>query len=317
LAGKRFHQWLEKLKPAPSREEEPPPASAPGSEARFPEESLELSLSQRVPENVRREADSPTFDIGLRTDIGGSRATNQDCVSVLWLHIGQQTDEEAGILALADGMGGHQEGDLASRLAVRTAVGCLLKDALLPLVLRDSQGGRETLRDLLEQAVHEADRAIREQAPQGGTTLTLALLLGTQLYLAHVGDSRAYLVHEDRVEQITRDHSLVGRLLELRELTPEEARVHPQRNLLYRALGQTPHLEVDFASRSLEDAALLLCSDGLWGPVSDEELAATISSAASAQEACDLLVEQANRRGADDNVSLILVRPGSGRRMET
>ncbi|MGQ9585744.1 MAG: PP2C family protein-serine/threonine phosphatase [Anaerolineae bacterium] len=249
------------------------------------------------------------FDLGLRTDVGGVRATNQDCIAACWLRVGQEATEEAALLALADGMGGHQEGDLASRLAVRTVVGSLMKEAVLPLMLGDPREGRQAVRDLLEGAVREADRVVRDQTPAGGTTLTLALVLDEQAYVAHVGDSRAYLFNGARVERITRDHSLVGRLQELGELTEEEARRHPQRNILYRALGQGSSLEVDFVARSLQGAALLLCTDGLWGQFSDKELARAVCSAPSAQVVCDSLVEEAKRRGADDNVSVILLKP--------
>ncbi len=247
----------------------------------------------------------------MASDPGTVRSLNEDCVALLSLRVAQEREQELFLLALADGMGGHAHGEVASRVAVAAALTALASSALVPLalpaVLGEGAGG--ALRDLLEEAVHRADRAVRERAPQGGTTLLLALLAGAQVYLAHVGDSRAYLIRGGVAEQLTHDHSLVGRLVELGELSPEQARTHPQRSLLYRALGQASRLEVDFLSRSLEEgSALLLCTDGLWSLFSDAELAAQVEAAPSAQAACCALVSEARRRGADDNVSLVVVR---------
>lgn len=247
----------------------------------------------------------------MASDPGTVRSLNEDCVALLSLRVAQEREQELLLLALADGMGGHAHGEVASRVAVAAALAALASSALVPLAFPVGSVGGEggALRDLLEEAVHRADRAVRERTPQGGTTLLLALVAGTQVYLAHVGDSRAYLIQGGEAEPLTRDHSLVGRLVELGELSPEEARTHPQRSLLYRALGQAGRLEVDFLSRSLErGSALLLCTDGLWSLFSDVELAAQVEAAPSAQAACCSLVAEARRRGADDNVSLAVVR---------
>lgn len=247
----------------------------------------------------------------MASDPGTARSLNEDCVALLALRAAQEQERELFLIALADGMGGHAQGEVASRVAVAAALASLAPSALVPLALPSapSGGAGEALRDLLEEAVRRADRAVREQTPQGGTTLLLALVAGTQVYLAHVGDSRAYLIRGGEAEQLTHDHSLVGRLVELGELSPEQARTHPQRSLLYRALGQVGRLEVDFLSRSLEGGnVLLLCTDGLWSLFSDAELAARLCAAPSAQEACRALVAEARRRGAEDNVSLVVVR---------
>lgn len=247
----------------------------------------------------------------MASDPGTVRSLNEDCVALLTLRAAQEREQELLLLALADGMGGHAHGEVASRVAVAAALAALASSALVPLALSAGPAGGEggTLRDLLEEAVHRADRAVRERTPQGGTTLLLALVAETQVYLAHVGDSRAYLIRGGVAEPLTRDHSLVGRLVELGELSPEQARTHPQRSFLYRALGQVGRLEVDFLSRSLErGSALLLCTDGLWSLFSDAELAAQVEAAPSAQAACFSLVAETRRRGADDNVSLAVVR---------
>lgn len=137
-------------------------------------------------------------------------------------------------------------------------------------------------------------------------------MLGDLAYIGHVGDSRAYLITNDNIEQITRDHSLVQRLIELDQLTPEEAVVHPQRNVLYRAIGQTENLEVDLLTRRLPPGSrLLLCSDGLWNLVPEEMILDIVRSTKTPQEACDRLITTANDRGGPDNITAILVQvPG-------
>jgi serine/threonine protein phosphatase PrpC len=131
-------------------------------------------------------------------------------------------------------------------------------------------------------------------------------------YIAHVGDSRAYMITDDGIEQITRDHSLVQRLIELDQLTPEEAPDHPQRNVLYRALGQSDTLDVDAITRRLgPNARLLLCSDGLWNMVSEDAIQAVLAQNPQPQKACEELVQMANDRGGPDNISMIIVQmPG-------
>jgi serine/threonine protein phosphatase PrpC len=143
--------------------------------------------------------------------------------------------------------------------------------------------------------------------------LTAALVVGKQVFITHVGDSRAYIIESSgRVETVTRDHSLVKRLVELGQITQEEAAVHPQRNVLYRALGQGEPFEPDMSSTQLPDSGyLLLCSDGLWGVVPDNEILQLVSSSSSPQQACQKLVEAANTAGGPDNITAILVHlPG-------
>ncbi|NLE77824.1 MAG: serine/threonine-protein phosphatase [Chloroflexi bacterium] len=249
------------------------------------------------------------WDVGLATDVGCARQSNQDCVAALRLELQQGPAQHALALALADGMGGHEAGDVASRVAVRAALAHLLTEAMLPLLTPDEGAAPMALRELLENAAHHADAAVRQVVKSGGTTLTLGLLVGQQLYLAHVGDSRAYLLQGGEARQLTRDHSFVGRLVELGELPAAEAGQHPQRNVLYRALGQGPLPEVDFATCAVDDAALMLCSDGLWSLFSADELAALGEEPGAAQTVCQRWIAAARQRHADDNVSLLLARP--------
>ncbi len=167
----------------------------------------------------------------------------------------------------------------------------------------------EPLQDLLRNAIEEANEAVVEQVPGGGTTLTAVVMLGQQLTIGHVGDSRAYLLQDGRSEVLTRDHSLVERLRELGQLTAEEAAVHPQRNVLYRAIGQGANLEVDVSSMPTpESGYLMVCSDGLWGVLGDERMKQIIDKASSPQDACEELVDAANAAGGPDNITVILVR---------
>jgi serine/threonine protein phosphatase PrpC len=150
---------------------------------------------------------------------------------------------------------------------------------------------------------------VHEACPEGGTTLTCALVLGSNAFLAHVGDSRAYLISRDTIRRITTDHSLVNRLIELGQITAQEALQHPQRNVLYRALGRPGNTEVDTHLQSLPaDSALLLCTDGLWSTVAEDEVLSIIGAAPSPQIACNHLVDRAIEHGSDDNVTAVLVQ---------
>jgi serine/threonine protein phosphatase PrpC len=160
----------------------------------------------------------------------------------------------------------------------------------------------------VRNALEQANQRVVDRVPGGGTTLTLAVLLGTQMTIGHVGDSRAYVIANNHAKTITRDHSLVERLRELGQLTPEEAAAHPQRNVLYRAIGQGANLEVDvFTEPAPRDGYLLLCSDGLWGVVPDDDILRIVASSNHPQMACDELVRAANAAGGPDNITAVLV----------
>jgi protein phosphatase len=151
-------------------------------------------------------------------------------------------------------------------------------------------------------------RARRSAGSDRGTTITSALILGDSCTIANVGDSRTYLLRKGRLEQITKDHSLVANLLATHMIQPEEVRSHPQRNQIYRTLGEKSPLEVDIYERKLMNGdRLLLCSDGLWEMVLDEEIEKILLQAASPQAACDRLVEAANAAGGEDNTGVVVV----------
>jgi len=253
------------------------------------------------------------FRVGWATDVGKARRHNEDAALVLTAaHDGEDARQAFGLFALADGMGGHQAGEVASSIAARTAAHHIVHQLYLPtLVQQEHSTDQPALSEVLVNAVQAANRAVASRVPGGGTTLTCALLLGPRAYIAHVGDSRAYTVTEaDGLDQITHDHSLVDRLVELGQLTRDEADVHPQKNVLYRAIGQSGVLDVDIYMRTVsEGERLLLCSDGLWSMVRETEIASIVTTAPSLQAACESLVAAANQAGGNDNITVILVEP--------
>ncbi len=251
---------------------------------------------------------------GLSTDIGMIRGNNQDSMYALF---GTSTSAESqpdfGLFIVADGMGGHHDGELASAVAIRTIAQYMMENFFIHLMKRAMpESERPVLSEVLGTAIQKANEAVSEEIPEGGTTVTAAAILSDLVYIAHVGDSRAYLITADGIEQITRDHSLVQRLIELDQLTPEEAATHPQRNVLYRAIGQSENLEIDAVTRRLTPGVrLLLCSDGLWNQVGESNLLQIVRAAKTPQEACDQLITVANDRGGPDNITVVIIQiPG-------
>jgi protein phosphatase len=248
--------------------------------------------------------------------VGQVRDANQDAMFAFTSAVSGVDDKpDFGLFIVADGMGGHEHGEKASLLASRIIGKHVTKDIFIPL-LNSEPGGdaeRPTITEVMRSAVQRANDVVSEQVPDGGTTVTAAAVMGGLAYIAHVGDSRAYLVSEERIEHVTRDHSLVQRLIELDQLTPEDALEHPQRNVLYRALGQSDNLDVDAITRQISPGGyLLICSDGLWNLVSNEEIQQIVlEHQDNTQLSCQKLVALANERGGSDNITVILVRvPG-------
>lgn len=243
--------------------------------------------------------------------VGRQRELNEDSLFTLSATVaGNSGNPPFGLYIIADGMGGHQYGEVASNVAVRTISGYVMKKFHSTLFNLPSLPMDESLQEIAQAAVMEAQRAVLREAPGSGTTVTAALVLGQQLTISHVGDSRAYLLYnEQRIEAVTRDHSLVRRLEELGQITPAEAAVHPQRNVLYRALGQGETLEPDVVTTPFPVGGyLLLCSDGLWGVVSEDEIRRIVYEATTIQRACQNLISAANGAGGPDNISAVLVQ---------
>ena len=257
----------------------------------------------------------PRLEVGWATDVGEVRRHNEDTALIITsAHDGETALPTFGFFVLADGMGGHQAGEVASSLAARVVAHHIVRQFYLPILIsQEHDTYQPALNEVLVAAVQAANNAVAEQVPGGGTTLTCALVLGPRVYFAHVGDSRAYVVTEEGLDQITHDHSLVDRLVELGQLTRDEAAIHPQKNVLYRAVGQSGLLEVDTPVCTIPHGGrLLLCSDGLWSIVSETEMLNIVTTAPSLQAACESLVAAANRAGGPDNVTAILATPPHG-----
>ena len=246
---------------------------------------------------------------GQSTDVGMVRNNNQDAVLSLFFTSRSAEDQpDFGLFVVADGMGGHHDGEKASAMTARTLASYVTSNIYLPLLSGDDDD-RPPMSEILIDGVQKANSDVINNVPEGGTTLTAVAIVGDLAHVVHVGDSRVYLITKDGLEQITRDHSLVQRLIELDQLTSEEAADHPQKNVLYRAIGQSETLEVDAITRRLPpNARLLLCSDGLWNQVNDKELGEVVMSHENPQEACDKLVALANARGGTDNITTILLQ---------
>ena len=249
---------------------------------------------------------------GCLTHPGRMASLNQDSLSVMhWeTYADRQDNPGLSLLTVADGMGGHQLGELASKIAVRCLAETLLNQLFLPLA-----GGEFLLPENLEihlaGAVRAANEAILrvgiERGVDLGTTLTTALVYGSQVAIASAGDSRAYLLRDRQLQQVTRDHSLVADLVKEQAISQQEARYHPRRHVIYRSLGDIPALEVDTFFIILQAGdRLVLCSDGLWGMVPDQQLFVVATESDDPQSACDKLVEIANQAGGEDNISVII-----------
>jgi Serine/threonine protein phosphatase len=232
--------------------------------------------------------------VSAHTDIGQEKQVNEDAVLTVQY-------DEVSLLVVADGMGGHAAGDVASEEATTE---------LEARVLTALTDGRTDYEAILEEAIESADERVREHAEADasrsgmGTTVVAAIVDDEQVVIGNVGDSRAYGV-DDALTQITIDHSFVQELISEGEITPDEATTHPQRHVLTQALGTEGEIDPDFFSPAVENY-LLLCSDGLTEEVSEETIREIIDSASGIEAVTNELVQRANENGGSDNISVIL-----------
>ena len=234
-----------------------------------------------------------------KTDVGMIREVNQDCVFVSDTPIGRLPN----LLVVADGMGGHKAGEYASRLAVEVVQQELAVDT------------GENPEAMLTRAITSANRKLLEAAKQDarfrgmGTTLIVATVIESTLYFANVGDSRLYLLNED-IRQLSRDHSLVQEMLRLGGINQEEAKHHPDKNIITRAVGAKAKIEVDFYEYRLKKGdIILMCTDGLSNMVEDEEIFRIVKSSRDVVEAVERLIKRANSNGGSDNIGVIVANP--------
>ncbi len=274
----------------------------------IPKEALEKDTELQ---DQSAESLTAAFLVGCAQSPGKVREQNEDALFSLSTVIANDNYHlPLGVFIVADGMGGHNQGEVASKVAVRVSARLILQVLFLPLLVAQTQPTQLPIQDVLKNCVLEAHQAILNEAPGSGTTLSIAVMLYNNLYTSHVGDSRVYLIRSTgRLKAITRDHSLVNRMLELGKLTPEEAEHHPQRNVLYRALGQKTPPEPELRRMTLEDYShVLLCSDGLWGSMTEDEIAKVVTSIDSPQTAAQKLIEEANAHGGQDNITSIVIK---------
>lgn len=281
-----------------------------------------------------------------KTDVGKQREQNEDKPYTLI-----SEDSESGLFIVADGMGGYQAGEVASRLAVEK-ISDALKTFFIPLSeqptvrltplseqetvkLQPTQPGEQTaaassqktrklpetpiaknVEDALKAAIRQANKAIlsygeEQTSARGlGCTVTAAFVQDDTAYVANIGDSRTYLFRNGELAPLTRDHSLVARLVEAKQIEPEDVYTHPQRNLIYRSLG-AGHKTVDpdvFHEHLQPGDSLLLCSDGLWEMVHDSDLIRVLREQHDPQKACDILIDLANANGGEDNITAVIVQ---------
>lgn len=260
---------------------------------------------------VSSEEIFPQYVVGCAQSTGQQRNHNEDSLFTFTSNLSNHGDLMVfGLYIVADGMGGHKNGEIASSLAVKTLAEHVLSQVFFPILQHQGSAPEESIQEILQSGVQMAHQTIIKNAKGGGTTLTAALMINEKGTIAQIGDSRCYSISSDGVlNLITRDHSLVMRMIELGQLSLEEASVHPQRNVLYRALGQGEPLTADIQTHSLPLGGLILiCSDGLWGVVPEQSILDIIFAASDLQQACEQLISAANQAGGPDNITAILIR---------
>ena len=241
-----------------------------------------------------------TMELWGVSDVGAVRKQNQDAYYV------SPADARYPFAVVCDGMGGARAGNVTSSMAV---------ESFAATVGEGLNGEKPDVESLLRRAVEQANelvcyRAAMDESCRGmGTTLVAAVVGPERVYLVNVGDSRAYMVSHQGIRQLTRDHSVVEDLVERGEITHEEARLHPQKNLITRALGAEAQVAVDsYVTQRQEGTLILLCSDGLSNVVTDQELLFELIHGGPASEGCERLLHLALSRGAPDNVTAVLIQ---------
>jgi serine/threonine protein phosphatase PrpC len=257
---------------------------------------------------------APVVSFGTCTDVGAVREVNEDCAALVELRVhGGESVERVVLAVVADGMGGHAAGEVASRKAVDVVTKTMaFRCAGIGLSERRKAAALGEAFERANASVYELAKSDASKAGMG-TTLTAALLIGSKLYVAHVGDTRAYVVRGRSIERITKDHSVVQQKLDAGLMTPDEAARSEERSQLHRVVGVRPTVSPDFLEESLEPGDhVLLCTDGLHGALRDDQIARVVRRSGLAQQACRSLVELARRRDGSDNVTAVCIGVGTG-----
>lgn len=236
-----------------------------------------------------------------KTDIGKAREINQD-----YYYISENT-EIPQVFILADGMGGYKGGEIASKLAVESAARYIKSNFSSNLM------EKEEILKLVENAVEYANMVVYEKSKEVqelegmGTTLEICLIYNNKAYIGHVGDSRIYRIRKDVIRKLTKDHSYVQKLIEDKKITREEAKSHPKKNMLTKALGCTPYVEPDIRARNFERGDIfIMCSDGLTNMVDEKRIYELVTQ--DINKAADELINEANAAGGYDNITVIIIK---------
>lgn len=290
----RITRWFR----GPKEEAAPEPDLA--DTAPLSSDSLDQISGARVRESL---------EAGTAQSIGLERENNEDSVFMMYgSSYGEEALPEFGLFCVADGAGGLGHGELASSIALRAVVSNLIQNAVLKELQLEETDTELGIEDIARQAIEHANEQVIESANGGVTTLTVAMLINGQMVIGHVGDSRAYLVENGRPRLLTRDHSYSWRLVEIGQITPEEAMEHPKRNQLWNAVGQGNNLVIEVDTYPQPHGGyLLICSDGLWGEVPESELSSAVAQHNEPNQACEEMVRAANAAGGPDNITALLV----------
>ncbi len=236
-----------------------------------------------------------------KTDIGKAREINQD-----YYYISDDT-EIPQLYILADGMGGYKGGEIASSLAAESAARYIKSNFSSNLI------EKEEILKLVENAVEYANMVVYEKSKEVeelegmGTTLEICLIYNNKAYIGHVGDSRIYRIRKDVIRKLTKDHSYVQKLIEDKKITREEAKYHPKKNMLTKALGCTPYVEPDIRARNFEKGDIfIMCSDGLTNMVDEKQIYDIVTR--DIEKAAEELVNEANAAGGYDNITVIIIK---------
>jgi serine/threonine protein phosphatase PrpC len=239
------------------------------------------------------------------TDTGLVRDHNEDAYKLPSSTNTNSLANKGHLYVLADGMGGHQQGEVASAITIETINSAYYNSALDI----QAESSEDVIISALTGAIEEANLKVMDATQGGGTTVVAAVFYEDMLISMNVGDSRAYLLRDNELHLVSRDHSMVARLVELGKITEEEALNHPRRNVLYQALGQGSDLEIHVAKQHLQlNDVVIICSDGLWGEVSDTAIKEVLKTVDNPLNAIRKLITMANETGGPDNITAIVVQ---------
>jgi protein phosphatase len=245
--------------------------------------------------------DAWKFIVNAGSDTGQKRETNEDFYLI---------DKDINLFIVADGMGGLAGGEVASSMATKEI------QKYIRSADKERFQSEDTLRNLLTESFESANVNIRQKIEDDpllkriGTTIVLSFIKGDRIYIAHSGDSRAYLINTEGIEPLTRDHTLVALMLSEGKITPEEAAIHPMRSKILRAIGPFEKVKCDITSRVIQlDDIYLLCTDGLWGEISDETIKDIIINNGNSEKTIEMLIRAANKAGGGDNITVLIISP--------